>query len=432
MSILKRMRKDNSLKYSTFLTIAGSAAAFIFVSLISVFVFLIYLNQVRVITLYKVQQQSIFALEAGRESIRPDRSYRNRPSPMPENLEAEDVWNIIAETVSGLGFYGPEGEPVFFQGTAPESFPDTELEIDHEKIIFNEEEQSLTILRESGLFSSPRFRGRIPEVTGYPVIRYIYVDVPAKGYWGKKRKAFIFLITSILLSLLFFSLLGYSLIRNARYKRALQKQEELVVLGMAARTLAHEIKNPLSAIRLQTTLLRKQLPAPAKQELSIIDEETQRLKELADRVSNYLKDPLGRTEQIDIAPYLEEIVQRFETDIPVYYKNSGPFFINFDKQRFRSVIENLIKNALESSETPEVLVTVHQEKQEVKIKIHDNGPGISDDNSMVFHPFYTTKEHGSGVGLAISKRFIEAAGGSLQLVPREEGGTTAQMVVPKS
>ena len=91
------------------------------------------------------------------------------------------------------------------------------------------------------------------------------------------------------LAALFFSLLS----SNIRSRRRAQEQETLARLGESARTLAHEIRNPLSAIRIQTGLLRKKLPGDGFTQLDVIDEEVERLTLLSRRVSDFLKNPRG-------------------------------------------------------------------------------------------------------------------------------------------
>ena len=96
------------------------------------------------------------------------------------------------------------------------------------------------------------------------------------------------------LAALFFSLLA----SNIRHRRRAQEQETLARLGESARTLAHEIRNPLSAIRIQTSLLRKKIPGRCVRPLDAIDEEVERLSLLSRRVSDFLKNPRGSPRQI--------------------------------------------------------------------------------------------------------------------------------------
>ncbi|MGI6439682.1 MAG: ATP-binding protein [Sphaerochaetaceae bacterium] len=108
--------------------------------------------------------------------------------------------------------------------------------------------------------------------------------------------------------------------------------------------------------------------------------------------------------------------------------------ILFDPDRARSVFENLIKNAIESTQErdPHVEVELIKGKRKhIHIFIRDRGDGIVEaEMSKIFDPFYTTKIHGSGIGLSISRQFIQARGGNLKLYHREGGGTIVEVILP--
>jgi two-component system sensor histidine kinase HydH len=171
-----------------------------------------------------------------------------------------------------------------------------------------------------------------------------------------------------------------------------------------------------------------------QREIRIIDEEVDRLRILADRVGDYLKDPVGNPEVFDAVEEIREITARFEGPIPISAAERETILIRFDRLRFRSVVENLLKNGRESG-GDEIKVSVVRKKRQVEILITDCGKGLpcnSTDtgNTELFNPFYTTKEQGSGIGLAISLRFVEAAQGALRLEPRENGGAVAIVNLP--
>jgi len=108
--------------------------------------------------------------------------------------------------------------------------------------------------------------------------------------------------------------------------------------------------------------------------------------------------------------------------------------VSFDPDRARSVFENLIKNALEStsSHDPAVEVEVTRDRRHMlHIYVRDRGDGIPEENmEKIFDPFFTTKIHGSGIGLAICRQFIRAKNGNLKLYARDGGGTIAEVILP--
>jgi signal transduction histidine kinase len=215
---------------------------------------------------------------------------------------------------------------------------------------------------------------------------------------------------------------------NQAIRRKLAAREQLARLGEASRTLSHEIRNPLSAIRIQTGVLKKTLPAEQQGELRVIEEELSRLAVLTDRIGDFLRDPLGRPESIDLDRFIGELVLRYDRRVEYAPASEGPLRVVFDRERLRSVLENLINNALEAAPGEPVEIAVAETRQELAVSVLDRGPGIPEEiRRKVFDPFFTSKVQGSGVGLAIARRFVEAAGGTLTLESRSGGGTEARI-----
>jgi two-component system sensor histidine kinase HydH len=103
-----------------------------------------------------------------------------------------------------------------------------------------------------------------------------------------------------------------------------------------------------------------------------------------------------------------------------------------DTDRLRSVLENLIRNALESGSAAEaVTAAIGENAGKISITVFDRGRGIAEDDlKQVFDPFFTRKSTGTGIGLSICKRFTEAAGGAISLENREQGGLAVTLVLP--
>ena len=260
---------------------------------------------------------------------------------------------------------------------------------------------------------------------------YVLLEIDAAGYFRTDRRLLAaqvgspFLIAAVVGG-------GAVLMRNnTRFRRRLDAQRQLVELGEAARTLTHEIKNPLSAIRLKTAILRRTAGGDATADLQVIDEEVARLALLADRVSDFIRDPAGRREPIDLGPLLDALTDRhhaLEVQRP-----AGPLTVRFDRERLRSVLDNLVRNAIESTaDSSPVKVVAKAVPRTVTVSILDRGSGIAaGQRERVFDPLFTTKPKGSGIGLAICRRFVQAAGGTLDLRPRPGGGTEAVIALPR-
>ena len=260
---------------------------------------------------------------------------------------------------------------------------------------------------------------------------FTLVEVDASAYFRTERRLVSAQIGSPILIAAIVAA-GAVLVRtNARYRRRLDAQRQLVQLGAAARTMAHEIRNPLSAIRLKTGLLRRTAPAAATPEIDVIDEEVRRLTLLADRVSDFIRDPAGHPETVLLNPFLNSLAERFPSLQTADPNPADRLAVRFDRERLRSVLENLVQNAIESGGDAPVTVAARTASGSVTIEVTDRGTGIpAAERERVFQPFFTTKSKGTGIGLTIALNFAEAAGGTLQLVPRRGGGTQARLALP--
>lgn len=262
----------------------------------------------------------------------------------------------------------------------------------------------------------------------YPNI--IYLSIDASSYSDELVRLRILSLVLLLVTLLVYILVLYVYRQNKKYKALLVRQESLVSLGEAARTLTHEIKNPLSAITIQIALLKRTVAKENMEDLYTIEHETKRLIDLTDKVSDFLRKPLGEPKRIDAVKEIKELFPLFKDEIIYEPESLESVFTEFDPNRFRSVFENLIKNAIEATregEVPEVSINIRRvRKGKFEITVKDRGVGIdAKDQKKIFDPFFTTKIHGSGIGLSISMQFVKAVGGELVLKRRSGGGTAA-------
>lgn len=260
-------------------------------------------------------------------------------------------------------------------------------------------------------------------------LRFVYIELSVDDYYAKSSQLQLFGLLYPFMLLAFISSLFILFRKTMGYKKRMEEQRHLAQLGEVSRTLTHEMKNPLGAIRLQTGYLKRLLPEKYKGEMEVIEEETERLKLLSDRIGDFLRDPRGHVEEIEPIYFIERLISKFAGPITFNCSLERESVIAFDSQRLRSVMENLIKNGLESGgedESAAVEVSIYEERGRFYIKVADNGKGLpAGQGETIFDPFYTTKTRGSGIGLAISKRFVEAAGGRLTLRNREQGGAEA-------
>ncbi len=341
----------------------------------------------------------------------------------------------FGDEVAGFGIYHPSGQPDINFGSAPSYFEARNADLKSAIFKFNKEKDSLILIRRLGFFPERMPMMRMHGMMGQRMgpSQFLFLEVNTKGYWARQRLYRLGLLFLPLVIALVTVLVGYFYRKNSAYRKKIESQKHLVQLGEIARTLSHEIKNPLSAIRIQTGILKRELPAEKINDLGIIEEEVQRLSLLTDRIGEFLRNPLGNPEAIDTDRFLQNLISRFKGEIEYANSSGGEIFVRFDRERLRSVLENLIKNAVESGgEDNRVEVRLSHTKNWVEISILDRGEGISPDlQEKIFDPFFTSKIKGSGIGLSISKRFVEAAGGKLALSSRQGGGTEAVITLKR-
>ncbi len=363
-------------------------------------------------------------------------------------MDSDQVDMFVEEDkIRGLGTYNRAGELIVGFGEIPDTFlPDAadDPNLYRRGATYNPETGMIEYVRKILLNIS------IGE-NQLPSPEYMYLALDGKAYRVVKYLIFgvftVFCLAMIVLIVFIWRMYA----RNRMYRETIARQKSLVNLGEAARTLAHEIKNPLSAIALQTAVMKKQLPADALKGLATIDEQVMRLNKLADRVREFIKNARGNPEKIEIIPFLQEIADTFGTGIKVQSLNNRFRYVVMDPDRARSVFENLIRNGLESGSGEgvdsedsgyagaEVRISCRSVKSNVIITIADNGNGLpTGQEKQIYDPFFTTKAQGSGIGLSITRRFIESAGGTLRHVARESmdgdlqaaRGTVAEVTLP--
>ncbi len=266
--------------------------------------------------------------------------------------------------------------------------------------------------------------------------RFVYVAMEASALRSGERLVYAvsaFFVAAIAAA---FALL-FSLVRSLdEYRDREARNRELLALGEAARTLAHEIKNPLGVMKIQVALLRKKTGEESRDGLRVIEEEADRLSLLASRVKAFLAADDGTPRPVAVVRALESFAERYGDRLSVEVDGSAAASsVWIDPLRFDQILDNLVSNAIDCMDgRPFVRPELRAEasRGRVRFSVSDAGPGIpSEDGERVFDLFFTTKPSGAGIGLALAKRYAEAARGSLTHRPKPEGGTVFTLDLPE-
>lgn len=216
----------------------------------------------------------------------------------------------------------------------------------------------------------------------------------------------------------------------------LKKAERLATIGKMAAILAHEIRNPLNSIKINTDVLSciKDLSEVNKKRIQIIQTEINRLENLVKEVLQFSKSITLYKSEFNLKNFTEHVIQQISPDIEsrgiVIKNNSQDIVLIADMEKLKQVFLNLIYNAFEAiHENGIVEISTQALKNKVKIFIKDNGYGV-EQPEKIFEPFFTTKENGTGIGLALSQKIIEHHNGRLELISTKPGETIFCITLP--
>lgn len=221
----------------------------------------------------------------------------------------------------------------------------------------------------------------------------------------------------------------------------IQKSEQLAILGTMATGIAHELRNPLGAIRGLTELIAEDIPPsdPKKQYTENMLKEIDRLNHLVEDTFDLAQKPLSRIEPTDINQILSQIIStaRYNfpnKDIKITRKQQPDLpLCQADSERLTQAFLNILINAFEAT-TDGGKIEIRSQKSEAEniiVTISDSGSGLAhEDSSHIFDLFYTTKEKGTGLGLSITKNIIDAHGGNIEAENTSDQGTTFNVTLP--
>jgi signal transduction histidine kinase len=212
-----------------------------------------------------------------------------------------------------------------------------------------------------------------------------------------------------------------------------------------AKQIAHEIKNPLTPMKLNIQFLQRSNPSltddyqeKLKKVTDTLIEQIDNLSAIATEFSNFAKIPKARNESFELTSRLREIIKLYnytgQVEMLTPFERHNTLMVYADKEQFSRAILNLIKNAIQAipeNQEGKISIDIEVQKQNATISISDNGKGIPPDvQENIFVPNFTTKTSGAGLGLAITKNIVENFNGSIWFKTQVGKGSTFYIMIP--
>ena len=218
----------------------------------------------------------------------------------------------------------------------------------------------------------------------------------------------------------------------------LKRADRLAAVGRLASGLAHEIRNPLASISgsVQLLLEDEKVNEEDRHLMNIVIKEADRLSVLLSDFLNFARPSALQLELIDIASLVDELIALVNAsgqfqDVVIEKNYSGSILMNIDPQKMYQVLWDLIINAGEAAR-PEGKIRIDINAAQGEIVIEDTGAGVADeDRDRLFEPFYTTKDKGTGLGLANVYANVEAHQGRIYVEPGSLGGARFIIELPE-
>ncbi|MCM3090306.1 MULTISPECIES: PAS domain-containing sensor histidine kinase [unclassified Cytobacillus] len=244
---------------------------------------------------------------------------------------------------------------------------------------------------------------------------------------------------AILLHIVFLFIKYLRLKKQTEKEKKENEVQKLELVGTLAASTAHEIRNPLTGIKgLIQLLSEKYTNAQDQYYFSVINDEIRRINEIVSEFLILGKPTALKTEAMDLRGIVKELEPLILSEANLHNVNfesvlpDEPVMVDCTKDQMKQVILNLMKNAFESMESGgKLTIKLTKLQSRCQLKIADTGSGIPENElEKIFHPFYTSKEMGTGLGLVVCRRIIHSFGGEIFITSEESKGTHVDIFLP--
>jgi len=224
------------------------------------------------------------------------------------------------------------------------------------------------------------------------------------------------------------------------------KAQRLDAWAAMARIIAHEVKNPLTPIRLSTEHLREAWQRDREHFATVFERcttnilrQVEELRLTASEFSLYSEIPRIERREDDLAAVVGEVAEAYRAAPPAgvtidLVRPAEPMPASFDRRLLGRAVRNLIENAMRAAGSPgRVEIELDSSSDSHLVRVADSGPGVpAEQLSRIAEPYFSTQAGGTGLGLPIAKRIAEEHGGALTLRNRPSGGFEATITIPKA
>jgi two-component system sensor histidine kinase HydH len=222
---------------------------------------------------------------------------------------------------------------------------------------------------------------------------------------------------------------------DARDEVLHNQQESAKTLTTLAAEIAHELKNPLASVKGLAALVDREAQGKDKERLTVLRREVDRMQEILESFLTFSRPlvPLA-VAPVSLSALVQSVIElhegmAHERGIELR-ADAKDLSVTGDSRKLKQVLINLVQNALDvAPKGSSVDLVVRSEKAGGAVLVMDRGPGVAD-AERAFVPGVTSKEHGNGLGLTVSRLVARQHGGDVRLLPREGGGTIAELLLP--